>query len=315
MDTCVFLKLSATFLCGSLLSACGSGGESNSQPSVPVPPPPPPVFEVNVESIVEQIAESGTSEITYIFSGAQSPVTAELNVNSSDHVDVEAFATINDSSGVVTIDVSEMEYASQPFDVDIIFTDEDGRSQSFTHNIQAINTSGERAREEYHAFIAASEEYMAFNSEATLLERITKLSAMATGAFRPELNNIRDTIDLDMLKKFEETLGLKESDLSHYDKGNGTESIFSLRKDELMSIAKALNTSALETLNFKISETESLLPIIADNGVFFSLVEGTLSPFIGNLELGEYTEDGWSFRREYQFLNDIVFANESMCTK
>jgi hypothetical protein len=90
----------------------------------------------------------------------------------------------------------------------------------------------------------------------------------------------------------------------------------SIKSDEELreaydAVLAALNQQgklAIEKIN-ALSDSSKLTPAIAFSGFIYSSKTNEFSQFVGNLYLGGYSSDVWSFNRSFEYLGPLLNSN------
>lgn len=311
------LKFNLTVLSCLILSACGGGGGSSSASgqSTASAPPPPPAFTVSEVDTPSIINEDSSVEIIYNFTGAQGDVTSNVSIVSSEVIDVTATDVTNNAGSTIFISMTETEYMGEEFSLNVTFTDADGRSRSFSHDIEGVNTSGEIAKDNHLSLVDAATNYLDFTDENLLFDRLVTLISMLPGEETEQnLTQFNVSPILDDIGEVEEMLGDSKDLITDYEAGVVTEGAFTSFKNDMMPIVNRINSVNLSLLNELALLTNGLVPEINDLGLYMTQDNSTLSPFIGHPELGEYnTDNQWTFNPAHQYLSDVVFVDELSC--
>jgi hypothetical protein len=308
-----------------LLVACGGSTSSKSNAGVGsgsnVTPPaapiaPTPDLTMLVESLEISIGELSHQDVTLTFGGVQGTASVETYQESSDGSNIGIEVSSLDISGAtLSLTVAELFNEASMF-IRIVLTDGDNRSVEETIEVMLNNTSAQEKLQQFEVLHTSIELFLPLQAEMQLLER---LSALISISNKQEFNASLIKFDAMIDQEIAESLRYRSTDyltvMVDYFAGAVAEQAISIFTQDTLAIANTYSTQVNEALNNVTIASSGLLPNLYLGDVTFSESYALLSQFVGNQQLGHYSqEDGiWNYSDQYQFLATITLPNLNTC--
>jgi hypothetical protein len=314
-----FLKLSKALIFLPCLSivACGGGGDEGAdtaKPPVVIAPPLLP-FEVVLLDTPAYVNELEGATIKLHYTNNLAPVTLSVVAQSSG-INEGAYTISTDAgSGTVLVSVNEILNDGK---LALTIVAQDGVSASRKVSLQAIvNTSAIAKIGQFSAYKKSADEIKQLTAEQRLFNAWLDLSYFSGVISNTEKSSMKSqfssTIQHQNFALLEALL--KDEQLINQYRLNALDELAIDR--HLIQIADAISNYTFAANNYLNSVFErygaGVFPSLSFGKYYFAKDFSKISQFIGNPQLGSYSDDVWSFKQDYAFLAELTSSTTFTC--